>query len=352
MLLDTPETIVDSQVIDAQMEENDPPFEQPTAETITVDEANEELQEVANEVAAELSDVQTDHPVSQVSEDDRRFWAQCEVLGEIAKCNRNIQEAESAIDDYKSKIKEEKELLTGEQIRLCRLASQVADIIEGKPLPIDPNKPKDGDKKVGPGKGEVAVIGVDGDEPEDNAWRLVPTGELLAGVSGLGPKKLEALIEAAPTAGDLEDLRGQASMAHQSFKEVLPKGCGQALADAIEDRLIKCVASNCKSAAEQAAEERAGSESIDIGSIVNGIRKQLETQRKDAKSKDEFIPEDTDDLNDPFVDGWLTYLDGTEIEAVNGAETAPDEETARNWISGWLTSEMVANWDGEYDDVE
>ncbi|TWU22476.1 hypothetical protein Pla52o_35320 [Novipirellula galeiformis] len=225
---------------------------------------NTELAEVANGLQADPDDAtiaeESPQPASQVNEADRRFLAEISVLGQITECNRSIQEIEGKIDHYKIEIKEEKEYLKGEQIRLQRLASKLADIIDGKPLPIDPAKAKE--TTAAASSGDMATSSGDdsGDMAageDDNAWRLVPTSELLSGLPGLGAKKLNSLCAVAPTAGHLEDLRGEASKAHQSFKEVLPKGCGQDLADKIEDRLISCVASNCKSAAEQAAEERA-----------------------------------------------------------------------------------------------
>ena len=339
MLLDTTETLGDSHATEAPT--SSPPMAAPEAEAITMDEANEELTEVANEALAEQAagEAGPAKPEAEpISDDDRRFWMEIEVLGEIAKCNRNIQEAESSIDDYKCSIKEEKELLKGEQIRLCRLASQLSDIIEGKPLPIDPNKPKDSEKKATT-ESET--------ESEDNAWRAVTTRELLAGVSGLGPKKFDSIVETAPTAGHLEDLRGEASRAHKSFKEVLPRGCGQGLADAIEDRLIKCVASNCKSAAEQVAEEKTGDvdadEMLDEGlvEIVEEIKADLQKDYDAGAQKDEYGPADPDDKNDWFVVGFDAF---GESKTLNDCPRH-DDDFDRDWVNGWLSAQFVAEWD-------
>ena len=264
MLLDTTDFVADvladavDAVVNTELADDvasDSLIGAPAMESITVDEANEELQEVASEVQQESAEIQ-----STVNEDDRRFWAKIDVIGQITECQASIAESESTIDNLKCEIKEEKELLKGEQIRLQRLAVKLAEIVSGKPLPIDPSK-KDDDKKPESSPGVNAEAAA---EPDDMAWRKVETRELLKGMSGLGAKKLDALVELARTAGELEDLRGEASKAHKSFKEILPKGCGQTLADAIEERLMDCVASGSKSAAEQLAEQKAADDEAEI----------------------------------------------------------------------------------------
>lgn len=78
------------------------------------------------------------------------------------------------------------------------------------------------------------------DDPNaDMTWRQTPTSALLEGIKGLGTKKAEAIIDLAPTFGDLEDLRGKAGLAHKSFASCLPRGIGSNMADAIEDRIVE-----------------------------------------------------------------------------------------------------------------
>jgi len=171
-----------------------------------------------------------------IDDSERRFWMELELLGKISECSREIEESEQTIETMKSEIKEAKEFLKGQDILLRRLSSKLRDVIAGKPLPIDPNKPSS----------EAAVSETtdeDDDETCPNAdWESVKTTDLLSSTKGIGKAKLEAIIELAPTAGGLERLRGEASLQHKSFREMLPKGCGQAIADAIEDELIKLVA--------------------------------------------------------------------------------------------------------------
>lgn len=180
-------------------------------------------EETAVETTDKEQQITSEQPVtSEADEEERRWWAKVEVLGKIKDCARMIELVESEVDDYQESIKESKEVLKGQQALLARYSSQLADIIEGKPLPKNPNEPED-----------VSA-------PESTAvndWRDYPTVSLLKGMKGLGDKKLEAIVEEAPTVGKLEELRGNASMAHKQFKDVLPKGFGEELCDRIEQRI-------------------------------------------------------------------------------------------------------------------
>lgn len=82
-----------------------------------------------------------------------------------------------------------------------------------------------------------SAIQVD-DPTADQSWREIPTSEIISGLKGMGEKKAEAIIGLAPTLGDLEELRAQASLAYATFASVLPKGVGGGLADEIEERIL------------------------------------------------------------------------------------------------------------------
>lgn len=72
---------------------------------------------------------------------------------------------------------------------------------------------------------------------QDEEWKAVPTSKIFEGktIKGLGKKKIEAVCDVAPTLGELEELRNQASLKHLHFCKMLPKGIGEELADAIQD---------------------------------------------------------------------------------------------------------------------
>ncbi len=231
MLVDTSETLVDEEY---EVSEAAVDVQQPPEQTAEAPEQTAEADQVS----------QAD------SDDERRFWLRVEVIGKIRDCSRLIEETEEEIGEYQASIKEAKELLKGQQALLARYSSQLADIVDGKPLPKNPNAPESASD--------------DGDEaaPADGDWRSTPTDKLLANVPGLGKRKMDLLLEVAPTAGKLESLRGEASMAHKRFKEVLPNGFGETLTDLMEDRLVEHVAKYSQ-VAEETAEQSTDVETTD-----------------------------------------------------------------------------------------
>lgn len=76
----------------------------------------------------------------------------------------------------------------------------------------------------------------------DDSWRAIPASKILEGIERLGKKKLEAITEAFPTLGHLEDIRGEASKEHLHFSAKLPDGIGKGIADKIEERMMDEIA--------------------------------------------------------------------------------------------------------------
>lgn len=72
-------------------------------------------------------------------------------------------------------------------------------------------------------------------------WQAIPTASVMKGISGLGGKKLEALVDQYPTLGSLEDARGEASKSHEPFASMLPRGIGRNIADAIENAMMNAI---------------------------------------------------------------------------------------------------------------
>jgi hypothetical protein len=230
MLLETTIEAEQTEVYQDVPENVDDMFDQPS-ETVaekTVD-ASADYQISSKEPAAESTPAEEPQALSAEDMAERLWWDKVEVMGKIKDCARMIQEVESEVDGYQDQIKEAKEVLKGQQALLSRYSSQLADIMDGHPLPKNPNAPVEAPGASDQAPGAAA--------PGADDWRKHPTDQLLAGVKGMGAKKLEAIMELAPTVGDLEDLRAAASMAHQMFKDVLPKGCGEAMADEIENRI-------------------------------------------------------------------------------------------------------------------
>lgn len=76
--------------------------------------------------------------------------------------------------------------------------------------------------------------------PDDDSWRSVPSSTLdLKSIKGFGKKKQETFLDQCPTLGHIEDLRATASKECVPFSAVLERGLGEAIAQGIEDLLLK-----------------------------------------------------------------------------------------------------------------
>ena len=223
----------------------------------------EESAEVSQPIApAEVSDAQQaaeDQPVTEVKPDSESPEKQPEAFSanemqlfrDIASCNRAIEAAQDRIETLTAEIKEEKEILKGEQLRLLRFARRMGNVVD-RQCPAD----SEGDSEHSSTDASADYL----HWSESTDWRVRPTSDLIDGVKGIGDKKVEALVAMCPTVGDLEDLRGQASKQHKSFQEVLPEGFGEKAAQQMEDRLIDHIA-QFPAEEEPAAEEATSEES-------------------------------------------------------------------------------------------
>lgn len=211
--------------------------------------------------------------------DDEAFWRECELIGELAQASRECSRLELVLNELSDERKEAKKEY---EVSLLRLRSAAA-AVEGMAdkMPVRQATKQEGDQAE------------PSDTPFDqNAWRETATRELLSGVKGLGAKKLDAIVDLAPTAGHLEDLRAEASRGHKSFKEVLPKGCGQNIADAIEDRLVEHVAKMGTPPAHLQVEPRA---EVDHKELMEGLANHF---RKRATDENWTIEDCDEPLNE------------------------------------------------------
>ena len=76
---------------------------------------------------------------------------------------------------------------------------------------------------------------------ESEDWRSIKTESILEGIKGLGEKKRDAILSDFPTLGHLQDARVEASKEWKTFKDKLPKGCGEKLAQRIEDAMLDLI---------------------------------------------------------------------------------------------------------------
>jgi len=143
---------------------------------------------------------------------------------------------------------------------------------------------------------EPSAIQVD-DANADTTWKQIPTSQIIDGIKGMGAKKAAAIIERAPTLGDLEELRAAASLAHKQFKELLPKGVGSAMADEMEERILTAVGKHC------AALESAGDVAAEaVAEVV-----------EEAEAKSPSQPEGEPEAEAEIAKGEPTYTDVTDL---------------------------------------
>ena len=143
---------------------------------------------------------------------------------------------------------------------------------------------------------EPSSIQVD-DANADTTWKQIPTSQIIDGIKGMGAKKAAAIIDSAPTLGDLEELRAAASLAHKQFKELLPKGVGSAMADEMEERILTAVGKHC------AALESAGDVAAEaVAEVV-----------EEAEAKSPSQPEGEPEAEAEIAKGEPTYTDVTDL---------------------------------------
>lgn len=235
-----------------------------------IERANEELTETANDYQEARN---------ESVDPEETFWEELELIGELAEAERDCQQMEAELSELKEEVKDAKKAYEAAVIRVRRVASKIADLAAGKTIPKKDSEPES--KSVG--------------ESANDEWQDTPTDELLDGVKGLGAKKLEAIVDLAPTAGKLEELRGEASRQCKSFADVLPKGCGQSIADAIEDRLVQLVANHNTPPASEQVEPRVEAESP--ASEADEETSEAHQPADGEEYEDTDTEDDSDDLN-------------------------------------------------------
>ena len=337
----------------------------------TVEAANEELAEVASEQQAEASELTAEEAADAIGRGENAtltrsteatqtglavadvpalsaetLWEEIELFGALGDAERDVREKESLVDTLKSELKDAKEDCKLAVLALRRAASKIADFTAGNSMP---ERPAIEDKT----ESEADASGFD-----EDAWRAFPTADLVKGIKGLGKgKKYEALIDFAPTVGELEDARGLASKQHKSFKDVLPDGFGQTIADALEDRLIEHVAKHSvppaseqvkqnDEPAEEAAEEHPHEHaSVDwvLDEMIDAARRRVKSAKTEGSPKEVFSPSEGLSENDPFAMGFAAYENGEQYLAMPKTGLTPDG--SERWLQGWASAELVANWD-------
>lgn len=280
----------------------------------------------------------TDAPADK-EQQEKLFWAEIQLLGRLVTAEDNLIEAETELKGAEEREKDLKAQLSELSQEIPELRSTVEDsrmtvlgisrdihaLMRNKTLPTAPGADGDatGDSAAA-ASSEPAAPAVDPD-----GWKRLPTVELLDGVKGLGATKLTDICEMAPTVGDLEKLRAEASQEHLPFKAKLPKGCGQKVADVIEERLV----THYSKWAKQAVGASGKPDTTLADEQVTAIRKMAVEQPWLPKDCE---PDEQD--TDMIRQGRAAFAEGKPYTAL----PTHDPELAHQWMVGWVCAEVIA----------
>lgn len=223
----------------------------------------------------------------------------------ISNAEKDCRVAESEVQGIKEDLKSAKQRYEDKVNRLLQLCREAE---EGE-LPLFDQK---GDQQ------ELTES-----EVNEDAWKEQPTSVLWAEeISGFGEKKREAVIDMVPTLGKFEDLRAKVGSEADHLSKLLPKGCGEKLADELEERLIVFITSY--------------SEPVDGG---NDLRDEgLKFMINEITSEDDWL-DGVDRDNEDFTEGWQDYLNGDDLADLETEVMEQLEgDSLKNWCHGWAAA--------------
>ena len=283
--------------------------------------------EAAGETASESVG---DADVIQESEskpfDEAKFWAEVALIGRMSELDRVREEIAAELAEQKvewERLKDEtskaREVMSDLESDLkdktdefMEIAKELCSVARGRSL------------KELPANVATTQNATESEQNEDG-WRLYPTYELLKPIKGNSAKK-EKIIEAAPTVGDLEDLRGEGSKAHKSFNEVLPKGCGKGFAQTIEDLL-------CDYMRKWQLDKSNPAVIVKCDELLAEIRA---ASQHNGWTKEDCQPKDTDSPS--LKAGFHAFNEGRPHTDV----VVDDANAAKQWMIGWVGGEFLS----------
>lgn len=273
------------------------------------------------EVAEAMASVDASEPEDQEQTPaaDDLYWAEVKLAGAMSEIERSRAQLEESIEDAKnlvdsasaelskhetnlSNLKSEHKAKTQELLTLARKLMKLTD---GKVLPKDEEEPT-----------EEKTSANDG-------WRNAITAELLDGIKGLSKKKLDAIVEVAPTVGHLKDMRAVASQEHKKFHEVMPKGIGAGVASKIEDRVTEYI-----------ADWERRNDDPDRAQLADDLVAELRELATDW-SKADCLPDADDDEH--LHAGFSAFGAGKPHTDF----LSEDRAKARSWMMGWVGAERL-----------
>lgn len=261
-----------------------------------------------------------DQPPSMIDEDE--WWEEIELLGQLTEIEKERQEAVAELEELTEARKEAKKVVDGLMVKLQKVSAKLLEVMTGKKLP------KREAKQDQPGVSSVAP------SQDPDAWRKKPTAELLEGIKGIGKKKLEALVELAPTVGELEDLRGKCGGV---FKSVLPKGFGEAAADAIEDALLEYTKTIPVPESDDPKDAEPQQQDDQDEDTRIRIEREIEIMRADAVEEQwshDFCDPDEDEI---ILEGYQAFWAGDDFYKC--PYSLDDVNKLELWCNGWVFAE-------------
>lgn len=328
--VDSPQVAIHSEPEQEQEERHVVPFDTDDQGEEVSGEITEASDDAKEQDQMESSTDSPDLPRQKQSGQDDRFFAHLDLLGRISECERQRQEAFAIWEKAKRETKVAKSDYEEMNTELQGLAAEVADLMNG-------GISSSGEAKNAEPLDQEAVVASQGD------WRSMATVELLKGTKGIGAKKLESIAAKSPTVGDLEDLRGEASRAYQPFFKMLPDGCGQKMADIIEEKLIDHIA--------KFPEPDSGPECDPV--TEEQVKSWVDQYRDESEEKNwskAFCDKDGVDESPLTIQGFNAGKEGLFWD---NCPQNIGEGGARRWIVGWVCSErleMLKEIDGNADE--
>lgn len=196
-----------------------------TPETQAVEETATERQPAAEAGNQETQQTADDDDQAAFDAELRSLFDRMWALEELC------QDTENRVQDLSEDLKAAKKRLEDRTSQMRELVRAFHDMRRGNQ--------NDASRPLLNPPGEAATATV---ETANEDWQKIPTDILLdPPIEGFGAKKRTALLEAVPTLGDFEKLRGRVGIDAATLRELLPKGIGEQAADALEERLITAI---------------------------------------------------------------------------------------------------------------
>lgn len=307
--------------------------EMATVATMATERQPETATEIVNTATPATQEAEETATERQPATEDNAFFSKemVELMGRIFDSEMACRHAEMRVAGCQEELKFAKDSMAERTAALRSLIRQAIQIREGnandkkRPL-LNP-----------PGEAATATV-----ETANEDWQKIPTDILLdPPIEGFGAKKRTALLEAVPTLGDFETLRGRVGIDAATLRELLPKGIGEQAADALEERLLTAIrkydiSDEQPPVAEAVADSPEEAEAeLDDESVEEALQQQALELFDLAKSDREKFDAICAELDDNVVaEGIEAYSDDQQVEE---CPYQLGSEKQRTWVYGWVS---------------